>query len=355
MKSLQNLLACLALWVPVALLAAPIDRQALVTRHNPTITAVDPSAPLMVGNGSIAFTADITGLQTFQGQYSPLVPLLTQAQWAWHSFPNPKGFRLEDALVPMKVRGGTRKYPALTSWDQAQAENIRWLRENPHRFNLGRVGLHLAHADGSFATFKDIGEPRQTLDLWTGRLLSRFVFDGVPVEVETSVHPQRDIIIVRLRTALLSDGRAGVDLRFPGVGRNLNPDPSDWTNAGTHSTQEVTRDDGGLLLGRTLDDTHYSVRVASDRELDIAAPAVHQYRLTAPGATQLTLLVEFTPQAQSARLPLAELAREAAAAWWESYWKNGGVVDFTGSRDARANELERRIVLSQYLSALNGA
>src|SRR3982751_1000958 len=92
--------------------AAPIDRKALVTRHNPTLVTADPASPLMVGNGSIAFTADITGLQTFQDAYSPLVPLFTQAQWAWHSFPNPKGFKIEDALVPLKVRGGTRRYPA---------------------------------------------------------------------------------------------------------------------------------------------------------------------------------------------------------------------------------------------------
>ena len=79
--------------------AAPIDREALVTRHNPAITTVDPSSPFMVGNGSLGFTADITGLQTFPEQYSPLVPLMTQAQWAWHSFPNPKGFTIEDAFV----------------------------------------------------------------------------------------------------------------------------------------------------------------------------------------------------------------------------------------------------------------
>ena len=31
----------------------------------------------MVGNGNFAFTADITGLQTFPEQYSSLVPLMT--------------------------------------------------------------------------------------------------------------------------------------------------------------------------------------------------------------------------------------------------------------------------------------
>ncbi|HEX6636353.1 MAG TPA: hypothetical protein VF033_01750 [Steroidobacteraceae bacterium] len=356
-RAVIRLLAFLSLMLAATTsVAAPIDRHALVTRHSPTLTSVDPSAPFMVGNGSIALTADITGLQTFQDQYSPLVPLMTQAQWAWHSFPNPKGFRIDDAMVSMKLPGGgTRRYPALTNWDQAQAEPIKWLRENPHRFNLGRLGLYLAHADGRAVAFADLADTRQRLDLWTGRLTSRFTFDGVPVEIETSVHPERDIVIVRLRTALLSDGRAGVDLRFPGVAANLNPDPSDWTHVEAHATQEVNRDAKGLLLTRTLDDTRYSVRVAADHELDIDAREAHHYRLTAPGAFQLTLLVEFSSLPQPVRVPPAEPAREAVAAWWQAYWHKGGVVDFTGSRDPRAAELERRIVLSQYLAALNGA
>jgi hypothetical protein len=335
--------------------AAPIDRQALVTRHNPTLSAVDPAAPFMVGNGSIGFTADITGLQTFQDAYSPLVPLLTQSQWGWHSFPNPKGFTIENALVPIEVPGGTRPYPSLRNWDEAQAEHIKWLRENPHRFNLGRLGLHLAHADGRAAAFSDISATRQTLDLWSGRLHSRFVFDGVPVELETSVHPARDIVIVQLRSRLLADGRAGVDLKFPGVGARLNPDPSDWTPQAKHQTQETSRDARTLALTRIIDDTRYSVRVAADRDIGIAAPGGHHFRVTAPRATQLTLLVEFTREPSPAALPKADAAREAVAAWWQQYWRQGGVVDFTGSTDPRARELERRIVLSQYLSALNGA
>ena len=54
-----------------------IDREALVRRHNPTLSKIDPSSPLMIGNGDIAFSLDITGLQTFPEQYSPLVPLMT--------------------------------------------------------------------------------------------------------------------------------------------------------------------------------------------------------------------------------------------------------------------------------------
>jgi hypothetical protein len=344
-------------WLTVLLavnaLAAPIDRHALVTRHNPAITAIDPSAPFMVGNGNFAFTADITGLQTFQEQYSPLAPLLTEAQWGWHSFPGK--FQLSQALKPYRVRGQLRWYPALTDWDEAKREDIQWLRENPHKFSLGRLALHLVNGARKGASFADLSATKQSLDMWTGRLTSSFIYDGTPVEVETSVHPTRDLLLVRIESQLLFDGRLGVDLKFPGVSHNLNPDPQDWGHPDTHTTREVARGPGALTLTRTLDDTRYSVKLAGDRELDIQAPAAHVYRVSAPGATQLTLLVEFTPGPPAASLPDAESARAAVAAWWQNFWMNGGVVDFTGSRHPKAAELERRVVLSQYLTAVNSA
>jgi hypothetical protein len=336
-------------------MAARIDRHALVTRHHPTITVLDPSSPFMVGNGSMGFTADLTGLQTFQDAYSPLVPLMTQAQWAWHSFPNRKGFRIEDALIPIETPGGTRRYPSLRDWDEARAEHIQWLRENPHRFNLGRIGLRLQRRDGGPAALRDLTDTRQTLNLWSGRLESRFAFDGAAVEVETSVHPERDILIVRLRSALLAEGRVGIDLRFPGVAPKLNPDPADWSRPESHETREVSRADRELQLAREVDDTRYAVRVSANHRLAVATPGKHHYRLTVPGRDDVTLLVEFS---EDGRLPAAlpgARAREAVAEAWKRYWTSGGIVDLSASTDSRAPELERRIVLSQYLTAINGA
>jgi hypothetical protein len=335
--------------------AAKIDRHGLVTRHHPGITRVDPASPFMVGNGSLGFTADITGLQTFPEAYSALVPLMTQAQWAWHSFPNPKGFRIEDALVPIETGDGTRRYPALRNWDEARAEHIQWLRENPHRFNLGRIGLHLRRRDGGPAALADLGDTRQTLNLWAGRLESRFVLDGESVEVETSVHPDRDIVIVRLRSGLLGRERIGIDLRFPGVGPKLNPDPADWSRPDSHVTREVASARNELSLSREIDDTRYAVRVSADRRLAIATPGPHHYRVTVPGSADVTLLVEFAADGRPPAALSGARARDAVAQAWKRYWMGGGMVDFSGSTDARARELERRIVLSQYLAAINGA
>lgn len=60
--------------------SAAIDRQALVERNNPHITAIDTLASLTVGNGEFAFTVDVTGLQSFPELYRNGVPLGTQSQ-----------------------------------------------------------------------------------------------------------------------------------------------------------------------------------------------------------------------------------------------------------------------------------
>jgi hypothetical protein len=184
------------------------------------------------------------------------------------------------------VRGQSRPYPYLRNWDEARQPHIQWLRENPHRISLGRLALHLAKADGRPAAVGDLSETRQTLDLWTGRLESRFIFDGAPVEVETSVHPTLDAVIVRLRSPLLPSRRLGADLTFPGVGRQLNPDPADWTRPEAHQTTVRERDARTLSLDRRIDDTRYAVTAAADRPVDQQQTGPHAFRVTAGGASR---------------------------------------------------------------------
>lgn len=62
-----------------------IDRRALVRRHSIIINKSDPLTPLSVGNGEFAFTADITGLQTFPEYHQQGMALGTQSQWGWKS------------------------------------------------------------------------------------------------------------------------------------------------------------------------------------------------------------------------------------------------------------------------------
>ncbi|HEU0173254.1 MAG TPA: glycoside hydrolase family 65, partial [Blastocatellia bacterium] len=164
---------------------APIDRAALVRRHNPVLRQIDQLSPLSVGNGEFAFTADVTGLQTFPDVYEQAMPLCTLSQWGWHSAPLPVGSQKALRLVQFDTFGRQVGY-AVSSDGQNEAYN--WLRENPHRLHLGRVALRLMTSGGREAQVEDITDIEQRLDLWTGALTSRFKFDGKPVTVRTAVH-----------------------------------------------------------------------------------------------------------------------------------------------------------------------
>jgi hypothetical protein len=333
-----------------------IDRQALAARHSPELTRVDPHAPLMIGNGSLGFTADITGLQTFPEAYAKSAPLLIMAQWSWHSFPNPHGYREADGWVEVPVPGrGTQPYSWIRNWSEVDAKPaLAWLRQNPHRFSLGRIGLALRSATGQAARLEDLAETRQRLDLWTGALSSTFIYDTQPVSVRTQVHPERDMVLVEIRSPLLKNGQLALEVSYPGVSPALEPDPSDWARDASHHTTELQREPGHILLQRQLDDTRYYSSILA-RGAHIEHVAAHRVRVSTAD-DHLSMLVCFDRDARAAWMPESEAnATRAVEASWRHFWENGGAIDFSGSTDPRAPELERRIVLSQYLTAINCA
>ena len=127
----------------------PIDRRALVTRHDVTLEKPDPLTPLTVGNGGFAFTADITGLQTFPDYYEQGVPLCTQSQWGWHTLADAVWLKLSDALEEYEVAGRKVPYASGGQPSGGYSPVASSLRANPHRLHLGRIGLQLTKADGS--------------------------------------------------------------------------------------------------------------------------------------------------------------------------------------------------------------
>ena len=160
-----------------------IDRQALVRRHNIALSKPDPLTPLSVGNGEFAFTADITGLQTFPQYHQQGMALGTQSQWGWHSMPNPDEYTLSDILDDYSVAGRKVPYASDRDYSRTYSPAATWLRANPHRLHLGQIGLRLTRADGSSVGMDDLTNTLQTLDLWTGLLTSRFETEGQTVKI----------------------------------------------------------------------------------------------------------------------------------------------------------------------------
>ena len=153
---------------------SPIDREALVNRHLVMNTACDTLGSLTVGNGGFAFTVDITGLQTFPGDYKNGIPLGTQSDWGWHSFPNDDGYRIEETLMGYEVHDKEVSYSVQVNDPPRRKEAVEYFRVNPHRLHLGIIGFEFRTTGGELITPVDIGDIDQVLDLWKGEIRSRF-------------------------------------------------------------------------------------------------------------------------------------------------------------------------------------
>jgi hypothetical protein len=333
---------------------ARIDRHALVTRHSVVLRRFDVENPLSVGNGEFAFTVDVTGLQTFASAFEKTIPLGTLSQWGWHTAPNPEGWSIDTFQL--------KEYPDLTGRKVGYADvpgnrqtpEIRWLRANPHRLHLGQISFVLTRADGRPAEPNDLTDVEQTLDLWNGILESRFRLDGQPVEVQTVCHPQRDVVAVRVASALLRQGRIRIQIHFPyGTGATTT---ADWTQPQAHRTVMTQPGPGTARFARTLDNDAYCVAAAWTGGARLAEPEKHRFVLTpAQDAEDLEFACGFSRQPIAGDLPGFAATRAAAAEHWSRFWATGGAIDLSGSTDPRWKELERRIVLSQYLTAIQCA
>lgn len=195
--------------------AQPIDREALVGRHAVKVSQVDSLSSVSVGNGDFAMTVDATGLQSFPERYALGVPLGTMSQWGWHSFPNTQKYTTEETLKNYDFRGKQEPYAVQFNEMGRQRSAANYYRENPHRMHLGYVGLAMTDANAKALTANDLQNIDQTLDMWNGRIDSRFVAAGEAVEVSTFCHPEKDMIAARVASPLIAKKQLKISWKFP--------------------------------------------------------------------------------------------------------------------------------------------
>ena len=326
-----------------------IDRKALVDRHRIVSTKTDPRSPAQVGNGEFAFGVDITGLQTF-------VPFNTMAQWSWHSFPLPEGQQVEDFKKPLMDTYG-RQIPYDIP-NPEQPELSAWLAANPHRFNLGRIGFKLLRADGSAATAGDLSDTRQEVDMWTGIIHSSFKLDGVPVSVKTACHPILDAVGVTVESPLLAKGQVSVFLDFPyAESGEMKEYVGTYDKPDLHQSVVKNQKNGAALIVRDMDKTHYYTSLRWNTRASFVEGGdgdPHHFELNPENTDELSFTCLFSRE-EAADVPTASRIFNDSSREWRSFWQSGAAIDLSGSKDPRWKELERRIVLSQYLMKVNEA
>jgi hypothetical protein len=342
-----------ALLGALALQAAPIDRHALVMRHEIILTNFDTANPLTVGNGGFAFTVDATGLQTFFDAFTNTTPLGTLSDWGWHTFPNPNGWDIDKFEFKQFPDLTGRLVPYADVPGNKMTPEIKWLRENPHRLDLGQIGFVLKKSDGSLATTNDLSDIEQKLDLWNGEIISHFKFDGEPVDVETVCDPNLDAVAVRVKSPLLQQKRLAIQIHFPyGTGDTVT---ADWNHPDAHETIFSQDKVNVAHFERKLDNDTYVVDAKWSANSTITNTAKHEFQIV-PGkkSNLLELFCAFAPK-QSSKLKNFAETKSAAQKRWNHFWQTGGAIDLSGSKDPRWFELERRIVLSEYLTAIQDA
>ena len=347
----------LGLLVPIIASANQIDRQVVVKRNNPIVTKADTLASLSVGNGHFVTTVDVTGLQSYPQDYKNGVPLCAMTDWGWHRFPNTKSLKPSDSEKAFDFGHGHKEVYAVEYKkveDGMHKDATEFFRVNPHRLNLGAVGLNLSDAKGNRISLSQITDIRQEQNLYDGEIISSFVADGQKVEVSTGVHPDKDALYARIRSQLLSDKRATLRLHFPYPTGKHADDASDWTKPEKHLSDVISQTEHTALIKRTLDATVYYVLLQWEGRAVLRKYAPHDFELSSLDDT-LTIAVEYLSDIPSKSDFCFENYHNATLHHWNAWWSNGAIVDFSACTDSRAKELERRVVLSQYLTQINCA
>jgi hypothetical protein len=335
--------------------AQRIDRQALVKRHTIINRSFDSLSSLSIGNGRFAFTVDATGLQSFPAYYAGGVPLGTQSEWGWHSYVNKEQYRFDETLKDYTLNGGRVSYSVQLKEPPRGVNAVNWFRQNPHRLQLANLGFEMQRKDGTPIEIAGISDIKQELVMWTGEIHSRFTVDGESVEVWTYCHPAQDAISVRVKSRLLKNGQIKIRLRFPYPTGEWKDVGDNWTHDDDHQSGISRSTKQSATFHHTLDSSRYFANLTWEGAASVSKKQSHYFLLTPGSGNEFKFTCRFTERNQVNPVPSFSATSIASMGYWKGFWQKGGAIDFSGSIDQRATELERRIIVSQWLTAIQCA
>ncbi|MET3534979.1 hypothetical protein [Chryseobacterium limigenitum] len=332
--------------------AQKIDRQKVVQRHNIVNTKVDTLSSLTVGNGKFAYTVDVTGMQSFPEVYKNGVSLGTQSEWGWNSFPNTENYTFDETLKAYDFNDDGRKalYSVQLKESERNKKAVEYYRVNQHRLQLGNVGIELYKKDGQKAKISDLQNINQKIDLWTGIITSEFSLEGTPVKVWTASFQNSDKIAVKIESDLVIQNRLKIFVRYPSPTGQFLDDAVFYGNEKEHSTKIISSNSTQGLIEHKLQTADYFTQLYfTEGKLLEAGKHYFVYEPSSKNKT-IEVSVEFSSKNPKSSKTLFADAEKESTSGWKSFWESGAAVDFEGSTDPRANELERRVVLSEYLT-----
>ena len=339
-----------------------ISRLAVTSRNNPVITEADPLASLTVGNGHFATTVDVTGLQSYPFEYEAGVPLTAMSDWGWHSFPNTSLLTPQESEKTLDLGHGhpevyAVEYKASKGDAARNVAATEFFRVNPHRLNLGIIGLDLKDAAGRKIDLRALTGIRQELKLSEGVIDSQFVADSSPVDVTTAALQNKDAVLYRIKSPLLKDHRATVSIRLPyPTGRHADA-AADLNKPDLHTSRIILNNLHSAIIEHTIDSTRYYLKLTWQGDGTLTECNRHDFELsTTDDVLAFKAEYSLTPSDDAGKeVFVYDQDLRAVLKAWNRWWQEGAIIDFSHCTDPRAKELERRVVLSQYLTQINCA
>ncbi|WP_194287306.1 glycoside hydrolase family 65 [Gracilibacillus oryzae] len=330
-----------------------MDRKRIIKKHNPKINQVESLSPLSLGNSNFGFSVDFTGLQSFPQLYE--TPLGTQSNWGWHYSKGKGLFGEQDIEYQLYEHNGRHvPYPMKPG---NKEEAYHWLRQNPHRIQLGQVSFQFIDGNGQQVNTSDITEINQEQDLWSGIITSTYKVNGQEVMVKTVCDPKSDTLGIKIVSPLLEEGRIKIIQSFPcpDVHHNSWAEATDltWENQDRHQTEVINDNEQHVLLKREMDDDYYYVQWEKG-DAAFTSIGIHQYQLTPPQTNEYSFTITYSPVKEITVHTLEEIF-QTSRQFWQDFWQSGAFVSFEGSKDKRADELERRVIMSQYLTRIHSS
>lgn len=339
--------------LPGILFSQKINRKTVFDRHKIIISEVDTLGSLSIGNGRFAMTMDVTGLQSFPEYYKKGIPLGTQSEWGWHSFPSNKKYSIEETLQPLNSHGRTVSYARQWPAGTPQNEAANYIRQNPHRVHLASIGWEIELNDGRIFTPFDLKNIRQTLDMYSGVLLSEFWIDGKKVEVSSIFDQEKDILAVKVNSELLSKGKIKLKIRFPYPTNQFEDEAALFDKEEAKRLKFKYINLNSAQIERNLDDLKYFLRIDSENQQINQSPLQDGFLFSPEQKSDSwSFTVSFSKENKIGKANYHKI-KVNSFRQNDKFWKSGGIIDFSQTEDIRAFELERRMVTSLYLTKIN--
>jgi len=149
----------------------------------------------------------------------------------------------------------------------------------------------------------------------------------------------------------LHKGNIGISFDFPYGSLSWGKNSADWDSPQKYTSEIIFQNDQKVLIERKLDSDKYFVNIQWKGTAQFNRITRHSFVLAITSINQFEFICHFSERKNTGQLPDVEKTLNASRSHWQNFWETGGAIDLSGSTDPQAHELERRVILSRYLTA----